>query len=282
MLVVLGWGLVGEGLVGSAGVVVVDPGPEFESGVFDGGEAVAPAELFLEGLDEAFAEAVLLGCVGGDVFLLEAVVLDHGAVLARAEDQTVVMAQEHAWRGAAQGAEAPEEGFLQGALCGFGPSGEFQSMTEDLPGAAVDDGHEDAPAVLSTVDEGKVGGPPLVGMIGDGEGDPDPRSGSCLSLWKGPAFELHDAMDLLAVDGDVLDEAQTAPGAAHAAGRLLLVELLDTGGEGLINGTGFGLAGLVVGGRSWEVEPVAYLGDRGLMTRRAQGLVDVSHESASG
>ena len=102
----MAWGLVGEGLVGSAGVVVVDPGSEFESGVFDGGEAVAPAKLFLEGLDEALAEAVLLRSVGGDVFLLEAVVPDDGTVLARAEDQTVVVAQEHAWRGVAQGAEA--------------------------------------------------------------------------------------------------------------------------------------------------------------------------------
>ena len=57
------------------GVVVVDPSPELESGVFDGGEAVAPAKLFLEGLNEALAEAVLLRSVGGDVFLLEAVVL---------------------------------------------------------------------------------------------------------------------------------------------------------------------------------------------------------------
>ena len=119
----MAWGLVVERLVGSAGVVVVDPGSEFESGVFDGGEAVAPAKLFLEGLDEALAEAVLLGSVGGDVFLLESVVLDNGAVLARTKDQTVVMAQEHAWRGAAEGAKACEEGFLQGAFCGFGPAG---------------------------------------------------------------------------------------------------------------------------------------------------------------
>lgn len=62
---VLVWGSVAEGLVGSVGVVVVDPSPELESGVFDGGEAVAPAKLFFEGLDEAFAEAVLLGgCKG--------------------------------------------------------------------------------------------------------------------------------------------------------------------------------------------------------------------------
>jgi len=62
-------------------VVAVDPGPEFESGVLDGLEAVAPAELFLEGFDEAFAQSVLLGSVGGDVFLLESIVTDDGAVL---------------------------------------------------------------------------------------------------------------------------------------------------------------------------------------------------------
>ena len=44
MLVVLGWRLVGKGLVGSADILAVDPGSEFESGVFDGGEAVASAE----------------------------------------------------------------------------------------------------------------------------------------------------------------------------------------------------------------------------------------------
>ncbi len=60
------------------------------------------------------------------------------------------------------------------------------------------------------------------------------------------------------------------------------MELLDAGGESLIDGTGFGFARLIVGGGSGEVEPVAYLGNGGLMTRRAQGLVDVSHESASG
>ena len=258
MLVVLAWGLVVERLVGSAGVVVMDPGSEFESGVFDGGEAVAPAKLFLEGLDEALAEAVLLRGVGGDVFLLEAIVLDDGAVLARAEDQAVVVAQKHACRSTAQGAEAREEGFLESTLSSFGSAGELQCMTKDLPGAAVDDRHEDAPAVLSTVDEGKVGGPSLIGMIGDGAGDADPRSGSSLSLWKRPAIELHDAMDLLAIDGEALNEAQTAPGAAYAAGWLLFVELLDAGGEGLVNGTGLGLAGLIVGGGPWEVEPVAY------------------------
>lgn len=60
----------------------MDPGAEFESGVFDGLEAVASSKLFFEGFDEPLAEAVLLWGVGGDVFLLEAVVVDDGAVLA--------------------------------------------------------------------------------------------------------------------------------------------------------------------------------------------------------
>lgn len=57
--------------MGSVVVVAVDPGAEFESGVIDGLEAVAPGEFFLEGFDKALAEAVLLWGVGGDVFLFE-------------------------------------------------------------------------------------------------------------------------------------------------------------------------------------------------------------------
>ena len=55
--------------MGSARAVVIGPGPAFESRMFDGGEAVAPSKPNLEGLDEALAEAALLGG-GGDVFLL--------------------------------------------------------------------------------------------------------------------------------------------------------------------------------------------------------------------
>ena len=93
-------------------IVGMDPCPQLESGVLDGGEAVAPAELLLERLDEALAQAVLLRRVGRDVFLLESVVPDHGAELARAEDQPVVVTQQHAGRRTAESAETAEEGFL--------------------------------------------------------------------------------------------------------------------------------------------------------------------------
>jgi hypothetical protein len=51
--VVLGWGFVFEGLMGSMVVVALDPSSEFESGMLDGLEAVAPCKLFFEGFDEA-------------------------------------------------------------------------------------------------------------------------------------------------------------------------------------------------------------------------------------
>lgn len=50
---VLGWGEVAEGLMGPPCVVVVDPCPHGEAGMGDGGEAARPAQLLLEGLDEA-------------------------------------------------------------------------------------------------------------------------------------------------------------------------------------------------------------------------------------
>lgn len=87
--------------MGSSGILVLDPGLEFESCVLDGGEAVAPTELLLEGLDEALAEAVLLRGVWRNLFLLDAVFTDDGAETARAEDQPVVVTQEHAGRAAA-------------------------------------------------------------------------------------------------------------------------------------------------------------------------------------
>ena len=64
------------------GVVCVDPSPQGEAGMVDGFEVAGPCKLLLEGLDEAFAEPVLLGRVGGDVFLGESVVGHDGAVSA--------------------------------------------------------------------------------------------------------------------------------------------------------------------------------------------------------
>jgi hypothetical protein len=67
-------------------------------------------------------------------FLCEAVVIDHGPVLARSEDQAVVVPQEHAVRSIAQRAKAVEQCFLQRPLRGLGPARSLESMAEDLAG----------------------------------------------------------------------------------------------------------------------------------------------------
>jgi hypothetical protein len=79
-LVVLVWGFEVESLVRPLGVVGVDPGTQCEARVLDGLEVPGPCELFLEGLDEAFTESVLLGRIRSDVFLSESVVRDNSAV----------------------------------------------------------------------------------------------------------------------------------------------------------------------------------------------------------
>ncbi len=53
-LVMLIWGFEVEGVLG------VEAGPQREASVLDGFEVPSPGELLLEGLDEAFAETVLL------------------------------------------------------------------------------------------------------------------------------------------------------------------------------------------------------------------------------
>ena len=143
-------------------VVAMDPGAEFHSGVFDGLEAVAPGEFFFECFDESFAEPVLLRGIWGDVFLFEAVVIDDGTVLARTEDEAVVVAKQHVFWRAAQGSEARQQRFFQSPFCRFGAAGEFQGMTEHFTRAAVDDRHEHAPAISAAVDHGKIGRPALV------------------------------------------------------------------------------------------------------------------------
>jgi hypothetical protein len=68
--------------MGPVMVVVVDPGSEFKSSLFDELEAVAPTELFFEGFDEKLAQAVLPRSVLGDVFLFEPVVAHYATILA--------------------------------------------------------------------------------------------------------------------------------------------------------------------------------------------------------
>ena len=107
------------------GVVSVDEWRDLGSRMIDGSEAPDPAELFLEGPDEALAEAVLFRGVGRGVFLDDPVFAGQRAVASGTEDEPVVVPQSHAARGAAHPAEPGYEGLLEGAFGGLRPGGGF-------------------------------------------------------------------------------------------------------------------------------------------------------------
>ena len=192
------------------------------------------------------------------------------------------MAQEHTGRGTAQGTEALEESFLQSTFSCLGATGTFECVAKNLSCAAINDRNEDAPAVLAAMNESEVGSPALIRMVGDGARDLNPRPTSNDPLGKSPSFEFHEAVDFLAVDVEAIAEAQTAPGAAHATGGFVLVEQLDPGGEGFVDGPWFALPGLVVGGGARQSEPRTEAGKRNFLSRREELLLDLAHEFASG
>src|SRR5690606_29151884 len=143
-------------------------------------------------------------------------------------------------------------------------------------------GNEDAPAVISAVDEGEVGGPALIGLWGNGTRGFDAWATAGAPFGECPAFAFHDAVDFLDIDVFYVPEAQAAPCASHAAGGFVLVDAFDAGCEGLINGAWFALPWLVVGCGSGETEPLAKTGDGGGFARREEQLPDLVHEFASG
>ena len=69
-----------ERLMRALVVVMVDVAGDFGAGFLDVGEPVEPGTFLFEGAVEPLAKAVLLGCVGRDVFLFQAVVAGQGAI----------------------------------------------------------------------------------------------------------------------------------------------------------------------------------------------------------
>jgi len=105
---------------------------------------------------------------------------------------------------ASGGAEAVQQGLLQCTLGGLGACGVRQFPAEDFTRAAVNNRHEGAPAVVTAVHGGDVGGPALVGGCGDGFEVLYTRTAADAARPACPAVQTHDAVDLLAVDDHAL------------------------------------------------------------------------------
>jgi hypothetical protein len=123
---------------------------------------VLPDALFLEGAEEALDQAVLLGGVGRDELLAEAVVPAGGPEAAGLEDQPVVGADHWGGPRRAKGPEATNARLLDGSLGFLGPPPQGKLEADDLAVVAVDHGGQVGPAVLAAGDVGDIHGPPFV------------------------------------------------------------------------------------------------------------------------
>ena len=167
---------VAERLMGTALVVPADPLADRRARLDEALEVVLPDALLLELAEEALDHAVLLGRVGRDELLAQAVVAAGGAEAAGREDQAVVAPDDRRRALGPEGTEAGEAGLLEGALGFPGPAPQGELLADDLAVVAVDDRRQVAPAVLAAVDVGEVHRPALVARRRDARRPCDPRS----------------------------------------------------------------------------------------------------------
>lgn len=211
-------GIVVECGMDALGVVVFDV---FGDSCASGGEVfkpVLPGALFFEGADEALAEPILFGCVGGDVFLCQPVVAHECSVSSRAEDKAIVMSQGESLGSTSGGTEAAEQSLFECTLGGFGTGSVSQFPAKHFARAAVDDWDEGAPAIDSAVYGGDVSGPTLIGGLGNGLAVQHARPQPEAALATSPAMQLHDAVDFLAIDPQTLPLGEVGVNEAHSIG----------------------------------------------------------------
>lgn len=96
-------------------VIEADPVTDHAAGVLQGLEPVAMNALILEGFDDPLDHAVLLGAVGCDELLAQAIAFDQGRVAAAGEDQSVVRSQKERRLDTAQMAISSNQGLLRAA-----------------------------------------------------------------------------------------------------------------------------------------------------------------------
>ena len=93
-------------------VVKADPIPDDTAGVLQGLEPVTVNALIFEGSDDTFDHAVLLGAVGRDELLAQAIAFNQGRVAAACEDQAVVGSQKERRLDTAEMPVSSDQGLL--------------------------------------------------------------------------------------------------------------------------------------------------------------------------
>lgn len=128
-------------------VVEADPVADGAGRMLNAVETLAMDALFFDRSDHAFYHTVLLGAVGRDELLLQAVAADQGGLAVRGEDQSIVGTQQKLLGDLAQGAEPVDQGMLQGTRGCGGFAGPRQMPAQKFACVAIDHQSQRCPAI---------------------------------------------------------------------------------------------------------------------------------------
>ena len=211
-------------------VVPPDPTAYFLTCLREALEVVLPDAFLFQAAEEPLNHSVLLRRVGRDVFLFQPIEPARLPEPAALKDQPVIAANDWCLRRWPQSAEAPQASLLQCSLRFLSPASKGELIANYLAVVAINHGCQVAPPVSPTVDVCQVHRPSLVARFSAAPQLANTRLWRNLPLMQHPAFDLHQAVNLLAIDYSPFTIPEQRPHPAIAIGRMLLdkpVNLFD-------------------------------------------------------
>ena len=137
--------------------LVIKPNPVTDDsiGMLQGLKPLTMNTLLFQGSDYTLDHPVLLGTVGRDELLLQAVASDQGCE-ASAKDQAIVGSQQEGLPHSAQGSKPRNQGLLQGRFSRSGFARTRQMPAQKLSGVADDHQRQGHPAIPTRPDAAQV------------------------------------------------------------------------------------------------------------------------------
>jgi hypothetical protein len=208
----------------------VNPPSNGSSGFGEVAEIVLPNTLLFKAAKEALDHAILLGRIGRDELLAQAIIAARGAKAPALKDQTIIAAHHRGRTIRTQGTEACQAGLLERPLGFLSATAQCELKAHDLAVVTVNHRGEMTPAVSSAGDVGQVHGPPFIAPLGTALKSLNSRPRRHRTLMDEPTLEPKHSVHSLAVDLDPLGEAQHRPQPPITKARMPLDQALDAFG----------------------------------------------------
>ena len=202
-------------------VVPTDPIRNHAAGVLRGFEPVAMHALVLERANYALDHPILLGAVGRDELLLQAVAFDQGRVAATGKYQAVIGPQQEWMLDLAQAPITRDQGLLQRRFSRLGSAAAAQVPTQQFTAVAVDHQGQRGPPIAPRPHPAQIRRPALIWRLGHRRQGLDSGPEAHRALAYLPAPDLEDALH------GVLVEAKQMCHRPISKGRVLFDHGLD-------------------------------------------------------